>query len=77
MFTEFFSPLKKDGSVNEFGMKYLKLAMQPYADHLGGRNFGEVIKNINKISICAILTRTVDKKDSDRFNFRLRDVVVL
>lgn len=76
-FVEFFSPLKKDGTVNEFGMKFLKQTMQPYADHFGGGNFGEVLNQVNKVAIAATLVRRVDKKDSDRFNFNLRDVVIL
>lgn len=76
-FVDFYSPLKKDGTVNEFGMKFLKQAMQPYADHFGGGNFGEVMNNINKVAIAATLVRRMDKKDSDRFNFSLRDVVIL
>lgn len=76
-FVEFFSPLKKDGTANEFGMKFLKQTMQPYADHFGAGSFGEVMNNINKVAIAATLSRRVDKKDSDRFNFSLRDVVIL
>lgn len=76
-FVEFFSPLKKDGTVNEFGMKFLKQAMAPFAAHFGGANFSAVLQSIDKISIAASLTRTKDKKDADRFNFRLADVVIL
>lgn len=76
-FTEFFSPLKKDGTVNDFGMKFLKQAMQPFAAHFGGTSFEEVLGNINKVSIAATLVRYADKKDDSRFNFRLSDVIVL
>lgn len=77
MFTEFFSPLKKDGTVNEFGMKFLKQAMMPFAQHFGGSSFSEVLDNINKVSIAASLIRIRDKQDASRFNFRLSDVIVL
>ncbi len=76
-FVEFFSPLKKDGTVNEFGMKFLKQAMAPFAAHFGGGNFSNVLQSIDKISVAASLVRTKDKKDADRFNFRLADVVIL
>lgn len=76
-FTEFFSPMKKDGTVNDFGMKFLKQAMGPFAAHFGGANFSEVLANINKVSIAATLVRVQDKKDETRFNFRLSDVIIL
>lgn len=76
-FVEFFSPLKKDGTTNEFGLKFLKQAMQPFALQFGGSSFMEVLQSIDKVSIAASLTRVKDKKDTDRFNFRLADVIVL
>lgn len=76
-FVEFFSPLKKDGSVNDWGMKYLKQAMQPFAAQFGGTSFSEVLASIDKVSVAASLTRKKDKKDQDRFNFSLKDVIVL
>jgi hypothetical protein len=76
-FTEFFSPLKKDGTVNEFGMKFLKQTMAPFAAAFGGSSFSDVLANIDKVSIAASLVRVKDKNDSDRFNFRLSDVIVL
>ena len=76
-FTEFFSPLKKDGTVNEFGMMFLKQSMAPFAAHFGGSSFSEVLESINKVSIAASLVRIADKKEADRFNFRLSDVIIL
>ena len=76
-FMEFFSPLKKDGTTNEWGMKFLKAAMQPFAAHFGGGNFAEVLASINKVAIAATLTRKRDKKDQERFNFSLKDVIIL
>jgi len=76
-FVEFYSPLKKDGTVNEWGMKFLKQSMAPFAAHFGGKSFSEVLESINQVSVAATLVRTVDKRDSDRFNFRLSDVIVL
>ena len=76
-FTEFFSPLKKDGTVNEFGMKFLKQSMAPFAQHFGGSSFSAVLESINKVSVAASLVRIKDKKEEDRFNFRLSDVIVL
>jgi hypothetical protein len=76
-FVEFYSPLKKDGTVNEWGMKFLKQSMAPFAAHFGGSSFSEVLTSIDKVSVAASLVRTVDKRDTDRFNFRLSDVIVL
>lgn len=76
-FVEFYSPLKKDGTVNEWGMKFLKQSMAPFAAHFGGSSFSEVLGSIDKVSVAASLVRTVDKRDADRFNFRLSDVIVL
>lgn len=76
-FTEFFSPLKKDGTTNDFGMKFLKQAMAPFAAHFGGSSFSEVLGSIHQVSIAASLVRVQDKKDESRFNFRLSDVIVL
>lgn len=76
-FVEFFSPLKKDGTRNEWGMKFLKATVQPYASHFNTTNFNKTIAAINSVAVAATLVRTVDKKDSDRFNFRLADVVIL
>ena len=76
-FIEFFSPLKKDGTVNEWGMKFLKQAMQPFAAEFGGSSFSEVLASINNVSIAASLVRVQDKKDETRFNARLSDVIIL
>jgi hypothetical protein len=76
-FVEFYSPLKKDGTVNEWGMKFLKQTMAPFAAAFGGSSFSDVLANIDKVSIAASLVRVKDKNDSDRFNFRLSDVIVL
>jgi hypothetical protein len=76
-FVEFFSPLKKDGTTNDFGIKFLKQAMAPFAAHFGGASFSEVLGNINQVSIAASLARIADKKEDGRFNFRLTDVIIL
>lgn len=76
-FTQIFSPFKKDGTVNEFGLGYLKEACAPFAAHFGTTTMGGSIAAIEKISVAATLVRRQDKKDKERFNFNLRDVVVL
>ena len=76
-FIEFFSPMKKDGTVNEWGMKFLKQAMQPFAAEFGGSSFSAVLASINNVSIAASLVRVQDKKDETRFNARLSDVIIL
>jgi hypothetical protein len=76
-FSQMFSPIKKDGTINEFGIGFLKEAVAPFSAHFGTTKMGDTIAQINKISVAASLTRRVDKRDADRFNFNLKDVVVL
>lgn len=76
-FSQIFSPFKKDGTVNEYGVGYLKEACAPFSAHFGTRALGETIAQIQKISVAASLVRRQGKKDPERFNFNLRDVVVL
>ena len=76
-FTQIFSPFKKDGTVNEFGLGYLKEACAPFAAHFGTTTMGAAIASIDKVSVAATLVRKQDKKDKERFNFALRDVVIL
>ena len=76
-FTQIFSPFKKDGTVNEYGLGYLKEACAPFAAHFGTQSMGQTIASIDKVSVAATLVRKQDKKDKERFNFSLRDVVVL
>lgn len=76
-FSQMFSPIKKDGTPNEYGIGFLKEAVAPFSAHFGTPKMGETIAQINKVSVAASLTRRVDKKDAERFNFSLKDVVVL
>lgn len=76
-FSQMFSPIKKDGTVNEFGIGFLKEAVAPFSAHFGTQKMGDTIALINKVSVAATLARRVDKKDADRFNFSLKDVVIL
>lgn len=75
-FMNFFSPIKKDGTVNDWGMKYLKQEMVPYAQHFGTANFADTLAAIDKVDISAVLTRT-KKKGEDTFKFRLSDVIIM
>lgn len=76
-FSQIFSPFKKDGSINEFGIGFLKEACAPFSAHFGTTNMGETIAQIDKISVATSLVRRQNKKEPDRFDFNLRDVVVL
>jgi len=76
-FSQIFSPFKKDGSVNEYGIGFLKEACAPFAQHFGTKALGDTIAQIDKISVAASLLRKQNKKEPDRFDFSLRDVVVL
>lgn len=76
-FNQIFSPFKKDGTVNEYGLGFLKEACAPFAAHFGTAKMGDTIAQIDKISVAASLARRKDKKDPDRWNFSIKDVVVL
>ena len=76
-FSEIFSPFKKDGSVNDYGVGFLKEACAPFRAHFGTSTTGETIAAIDKVSVAATLIRKKDKKDADRWNFSLKDVVIL
>ena len=76
-FSQIFSPFKKDGTKNDFGIGFLKEAVAPFSAYFGVTQMGEVLNQINKVSVAASLVRKQDRKDQERFNFSLRDVVVL
>ena len=76
-FSQNFSPIKKDGTVNTFGVGFLKEALAPFAAHFGNTNIGFLLENIQGISVAASLVRRVNKREPDRFDFSLKDVVVL
>ena len=76
-FTQNFSPLKRDGTINKFGVGFLKEALAPFAQHFGTGNIGSLCEQVQHVSVAATLTRRVNKKESDRFDFSLKDVVVL
>ena len=76
-FNQIFSPFKKDGTVNEYGLGFLKEACAPFAAHFGTAKMGDTIAQIDKISVAASLARRKDKRDPDRWNFSIKDVVVL
>lgn len=76
-FTQMFSPFKKDGTVNEYGLGFLKEACAPFAAHFGTGKLGDTIAAIDRISVAASLSRRKDKRDADRWNFSIKDVVVL
>jgi len=75
-FSDRFSPIKKDGSVNVTGIGFLKAALRPFQTHFGTGTVGETLEQIKDVTIVATLVRTPDKKEEGRWNFRLSDVVV-
>jgi hypothetical protein len=76
-FSQVFSPFKKDGTANEYGIGALKEACTPFTLHFGPDTIGNTIAKINKVSVAATLVRRRNKKDEDRWDFNLKDVVVL
>lgn len=75
-FTTMFSPFKKDGTINDTGIGYMKKALEPFAQHYGTKGLGDTIANIKDCLISASLVRVQDKNDETRFNARFKDVVV-
>jgi hypothetical protein len=75
-FTEFFSPIKKDGTPNTVGMGFLKERVAPFAAAFGHVIMGDILQSINNVEFSASLKRKQDKNDEDRFRFELKDVVV-
>ena len=76
-FAQMFSPFKKDGTINEYGVGFLKEACAPFSAHFGTSKMGDTLAQISGITVAATLTRKRDKKDADRWNFNLKDVTVL
>lgn len=77
-FKTFFSPFKKDGTVNDTGLGYMKQELVPFAAHFGtGSSLGATIAAIQSVKISASIIRVQDKTDETRFNCRFRDVIVL
>lgn len=76
-FTEFFSPFKKDGTINDKGLGFLKARLAPFSAHFGVEKVGETLATVNKVQISASLIRTQDKRDETRHNARLSDVIIL
>lgn len=76
-FSDRISPFKKDGTPNEFGMGKLKEMVAPYAAHFGVTNLGEAVQQVKEVRITAELKRRPDRNDPERYNFDLKNVVVL
>lgn len=76
-FTEMFSPIKKDGTVNEMGIGFLKERLKPFAAHFNTAGVGETMSNIQAVTIAASLVRVPAKKEGERDGMRLDNVVLL
>lgn len=78
-FSDNFHPTKKDGTINEWGVKFLKQAVAPYAAHFGTNKMSDTIAQINKIDVAATLLRKIKKvpNGEDEITFRLEDVTIL
>ena len=76
-FTQNFSPMKKDGTVNTWGIGFLKEAVAPFSAHFCTSKIGATLAQLQNVSVAATLVRRINKKEPDRFDFNLKDVVVL
>lgn len=76
-FNEMFSPFKKDGTVNEVGIGFLKERVAPFSAHFGTTKIGDTLQELQGVRINATLSRRADKREEGRYNFSLKDVIIL
>lgn len=76
-FREPFFVAKKTGEVNTFGVGSLKQRLAPFAERFGTTNIGELINQVKQVPITATVVRTVNKKNEDQYNLRVKDVTLL
>lgn len=76
-FSAMYSPFKKDGTMNETGMGFLKEALNPFRAHFGTTTTGETLAAVQSVQVVATLVRRPDKREEGRFNFNLKDVTIL
>ena len=75
-FTTFFSVFKKDGTVNDTGLGYLKQELLPYKTHFGTVKVGDTLAVVNQVKISATIKRVQDRNNEDRYNARIKDVII-
>lgn len=73
-FSNIYSPFKKDGSPNEFGIGLLKEAVQPYSLIFGTSSMRATLEQIRDVEIYGQVNRWPDKKEPGRWNFAVRNV---
>lgn len=76
-FAEFFYLTKNNGERNPFGIGTLKQRLAPFSERFGTTNIGELVQATKQIAITAEVKRKVNRKDADRFNLELKNVVLL
>lgn len=76
-FSEMFSPFKKDGNINEIGMGMLKERLVPFSAHFDEKRVGATLEQIKSVQMVASLVRRADRKEEGRFQFSLKDVVIV
>lgn len=76
-FSEMFSPIKKDGSVNEFGIGFMKERLKPFAAHFGTTGVGGTLSQVKRVAIAASLVRIPAKKEGERDSMKLENVTIL
>lgn len=76
-FSESFFPVKKDGTRNDFSLSLLKAMLAPFAEHFGTTKLSETLAAVDGVSIAASVRRVKDKRDKERFNARISEIVVL
>lgn len=76
-FTKNFSPVKRDGTVNDIGLKLLKKECAPYAAHFGTSSISSTVEALKTVEVAAAIVRKQDKRDADRWDVYLNDVTIL
>ena len=76
-FAEFFYLTKNNGEKNTFGIGKLKQRLTPFAERFGTTNIGELIQSVKQVAITAEVKRKPNRKDEDRPNMDMKNVVLL
>ena len=76
-FSTMFTLLTKDNQRNEFGEGQMRALLEPFGAHLGTNNIKQLVDGrIDKMAVVANIVRRPQKDDPERFNFRVKDIVI-
>ena len=76
-FKEFFHMVKRDGTLNKYGVGTLKQRLAVFADRAGTTNIGELVHGTKQMQVATTLKRTQNRKNEDQFNLAFKDMILL